>query len=105
MPMAFIRKSEHSYRTSRRMVEGLVVGQLPLLLSSAMLSSKNRALRVLYSGADWPVGLPGWGPKGPPQQGSPWAPFMLEEKYFKWLIFDELYDDDKTTSFNQRKTG
>ena len=29
------------------MVEGLVVGQLPLLLSSAMLSSKNRALRVL----------------------------------------------------------
>ena len=47
----------------------------------------------------------GLGPEGPPQQGSPWAPSMLEEKYFKWLIFDELYDDDKTTSFNQRKIG
>ena len=47
----------------------------------------------------------GLGPEGPPQQGFPWAPSMLEEKYFKWLIFDELYDSDKTTSFNQRKIG
>ena len=42
------------------------------------------------SGADWPVGLSGWGPKGPLQQGFPWAPSVLEEKYFKWFIFDEL---------------
>ena len=59
-------------------------------------------LRIKWSwgsGVDWPVGLPGWGPKGPPQQGFPWVPSVLEEKYFKWLIFDELYDSDKTTSF------
>ena len=42
------------------------------------------------SGADWPVGLSGWGPKGPLQQGFPWAPSVLEEKYFKRFIFDEL---------------
>ena len=60
---------------------------------------------MFLSGADWPVGLPGWGPKGPPQQGFPRAPSVLEEKYFKWLIFDELYERDKTTSFNQRKIG
>ena len=56
---------------------------------------------ISSSGADWPVGLLGWGPKGPPQQGFPWAPSVLEEKCFKWLIFDELYDSDKTTCFNQ----
>ena len=47
----------------------------------------------------------GLGPEGPPQQGFPWAPSVLEEKYFKWLILDELSDSDKTTSFNQRKIG
>ena len=33
------------------------------------------------------------------------GPSVLEEKYFKWLILDELSDSDKTTSFNQRKIG
>ena len=39
------------------------------------------ANHVSVPGADWPVGLLGWGPKGPPQQRSQWAPSVLEEKY------------------------
>ena len=66
---------------------------------------KIKAVTALIPGADWPVGLLGWGPKGPPQQRSQWAPSVLEEKYFKWLILDELSDSDKTTTFNQRKIG
>ena len=54
-------------------------------------------------GADWLVGQLGWGPKGPPQQGFPWAPSVMEEKYFKWVIFDELYDNDKNNQFQSTK--
>ena len=32
----------------------------------------------------------GRGPEGPPQQGFPWAPFVLEEKYFIWFISDNF---------------
>ena len=81
------------------------ISALRNIVNSARAFPSQRPLHSLHPGADWPVGLLGWGPKGPPQQRSPWAPSVVEEKYFKWLILDELSDSDKSTSFNQRKIG